>query len=182
MREALPGYDVAAQRDDEVYAGYVDEWASRCDLAAWKAWTSCLLGGDHPQLNVQHEAALRELGYWLLGRIWPGRHPELERAFTNFRLVLQDLLSTFHEHSELVRSNSNSYTTIRFYKLTWHTEERYRELLKAYRTHIALVQDLVVELTRAANLLCMRCAAQYCQAFGSNKAASWLSLARMCRI
>lgn len=100
VREALPGFDSERQRDDEIYAGYIDEWARRCDLADWRNWSAGILGAGQPQLLIELDTRLKELGPWLLGRIWPGRYPSLENSFINFRMVLQDFRSTFHEHAD----------------------------------------------------------------------------------
>ena len=35
VEDSLPDYDSAKQRDDEIYAGYVDAWAQRVDLDHW---------------------------------------------------------------------------------------------------------------------------------------------------
>ena len=47
-------------------------------------------------------------------RIWPERYPELEAAFENFLLVLQDFLSVFHKHTE---KHGDWYTTVKFYQV-----------------------------------------------------------------
>jgi hypothetical protein len=81
----------------------------------------------------------------------PGRYKGLENAFENFRRVLQDLLMTFHKHSEKI---GDSFITTKFYHIPDWNPEKYEELSKQYEYHVGLVEDLVLELTRAANYIC----------------------------
>jgi hypothetical protein len=154
VREALPGYDSRRQRDDEIFASYIDEWTRRCNLDNWTDWTSFVLGGDHPQMTVTMHQQLEELGPWLLGRVWPDRYPALKRAFTNFRIVLQDLRNTFLSHAERPTPDNDWLMTVKFYQIREHDKERYERLSRAYDFHVGLVCDLMLELTRAANLIC----------------------------
>jgi len=154
VRDALPGYDRQRQQDDETYAGYVDEWARRCNLDGWTGWTSFVLGADHPTMTVAMNRQLEELGLWLLGRVWPGRYPAVERVFANFRVVLQDFRNTFLRHAERPTPDNEWLITVKFYQIREYDEERYQRLGKAYDFHVALVNDLTLELTRAANLIC----------------------------
>jgi hypothetical protein len=155
VRESLLGhYDRRRQQDDETYASYVDEWASRCNLDHWKDWSSFVLGGDRPTMTVEMDRQLEDLGPWLLGRVWPGRYAALERAFANFRVVVQDFRNTFHSHVERPSPEGEMLVTRKFYQIEEWDEERYERLSKDYDRHVDLVIDLMFELTRAANFVC----------------------------
>jgi hypothetical protein len=154
VRDSLPGYDRVRQQEDEIYASYIDEWAHRCDLDGWTGWSSFVLGGDHPQMTVEQDQELEELRRWLLGRVWPGRYPSLEKAFANFRVVLQDFQNTFRRHAEKPTPDSEWLLTVKFYQIREWDEERYKRLGKEYDFHVALLDDLMLELSRAANLIC----------------------------
>jgi hypothetical protein len=154
VQNSLPGYDRERQQQDEIYAGYIDEWARRCDLDNWTGWSSFVFGGDHPQMTVARDQELEELRRWQLSRIWPGRYPTLERAFANFRLALQDFQNTFRRHAERPTPDNGWLLTVKFYQSREWDEERYERLGKEYDFHVALVDDLMLELTRAANLIC----------------------------
>lgn len=154
VQNSLPGYDRDRQRDDEVYAGYVDEWVTRANLDNWEAWSSHLLGFDQPCMATTTARQLFELRKWLLSRIWPGRYPELERAFGNFGHVLNDLQETFRLHAEPRKSDISVVATCRFYKIDRWDEKLYHRLLGEYEEHVDLVKDFTLELTRAANLVC----------------------------
>jgi len=73
VRESLTTYDQLKQRDDELYATYVDTWLKSAHIEKWKAWTSHILGGDHPTLRVDVDDSLSSLREWIFSRIWPKR-------------------------------------------------------------------------------------------------------------
>ena len=70
--------------------------------------------------------------------------------------MLEDFHNTFLSESEAF---GERLMTRKFYKITEWGEERYRFLLRQYEYHVGLVSDLMLELTRAANLICdeVRC-------------------------
>jgi HNH endonuclease len=151
VRSSLPGYDAAKQRDDEIYAGYVDDWASKVDLDNWRAWSSNVLSHGQPSMRLDQDEALWEARRWLLSRIWPQRYSSLEGALRNFLSVLNDFQVLFRQHAT---EKGKILRTDRFYKTPNWDEEEYRRLLREYEFHVALVEDLMLELTRAANLVC----------------------------
>jgi len=114
VRESLRDFDSARQRDDEIYAGYVEEWAKLVDLDNWKAWSSYVLGGGQPTISVEVDDQLRILRNWILSRIWPRRYPEVEAAFVNFRYVLIDFQNTFHHYSEDLWADGTVLSTKKF--------------------------------------------------------------------
>jgi hypothetical protein len=149
----VPGYDRIRQQDDQICTGYIDEWARRCDLDGWTGWSSFVLGADRTQMTVARDHELEELRPWLLGRVWPARYPTVERAFVNFRVVLQDFQNTFRKHAEKPTPDNDWLLTVKFYQIKEWDKERQERLFKAYSFHVYLVMDLMLELTRAANLI-----------------------------
>ncbi len=143
--------DLAQQRAKEVYASFVDEWEAMARIDGWKAWTSFMLAANGPSINLDIGNSLVATVEWILNRIWPKEFVEMEAAFENFRLVLGDLLNVFHLYSE---RKDDRYYTRRFYRIHDWDPDRYHELLDSYEYHVRLVADLVLELTRAANLVC----------------------------
>lgn len=145
-------FDSVKQRDDEVYSTFIETWAELANINEWKAWTSFVLGGGQPSILIERDAKLYELRDYLFSRIWPKRYPDLEAAFENFRKVLQDFQNTFHEYSKKV--GDYGYETEKFYQIREWDEERYEILARRFDFHVDLVQDLMLELTRAANYIC----------------------------
>lgn len=153
VREQL-GFDASKQKDDEYYADVIDQWATRTDLDGWNAWSSWVLGGGQPSLECSVDAKLKDLRLWLLARVWPGRYIELEAAFRNFLRVADDFYNCFHEHSE--KRHDEWLQMRKFYQIDRWDEALYAKLFDRFEHHVDLVQDLMLELTRAANLLCDR--------------------------
>lgn len=153
VREQL-GFDAAKQKDDEYYASVVDKWEQLADVENWLNWTSWILGGGQPSIPVYMDENMRLLRPWLLARVWPGRYSELENAFRNFLHVTDDFYNCFHEHAE--KLGDDFLQTRKFYQIDRWDEELYAKLLKRFDHHVDLVQDLTLELTRAANLICDR--------------------------
>lgn len=144
--------DKLKQKEDEIYASYIDELIRLADIENYKVWTSWLLSSDHPQMSKDHYDRLRQLITYILSRVWFGRYPELENSINNFNNVLNDLLKVFDHHAEKV-GDGTEYWTRKFYKIDRWDEELYNKLLKKYMFHIKLIDDLTLELTRAANYI-----------------------------
>lgn len=151
VRESLGSFDSKRQRDEEIYAGYTEKWIELAHVNEWKAWSSHLLAHGRPTIWKDVDKNLRELREWLFSRIWPGRYPDLEDAFENFRRVLQDFQNIFHEYSE---EAPDIFYTRKFYQIDEWDEEKYERLGKKYEFHVDLVEDLTLELTRAGNYIC----------------------------
>lgn len=151
VRESLDGYDPAKQRDDEIYAKYIQEWEKRAELDNWVHWTSRVFYAGQPRLYEEDLDRLRDLNKWLLNRVWPGRYPQLEASFANFRRILNDFLLTFQRYAKPWESE---LLTHKFYKIPEWDPERYNRLAKEFDFHVTVVEDLMLELTRAGNYVC----------------------------
>lgn len=154
VRESLSGFDFAKQQDDEVYAEYLDHWIHAAHLENWMGWTSFVFGSGQPSLDYEINRELKDLNRWLLGRVWPQRYPTLEDAFRRFRWILDDFLIKFHEHSQQCGS---TYWTEKIYQRAYganYDPDRLQHLAEEYDKHVAIVVDLGLELTRAANRIC----------------------------
>ena len=71
----------------------------------------------------------------------------------NFHDVLHDLLAVFSKYAE---PRGGNYWTRKFYKESKPGSDSERDALKQYQRHVNMVEDLTLELTRAANLVCDR--------------------------
>lgn len=151
VKETLD-YDEIKLRDEEVYSMYIDRWIELSKVYDWNAWTSFMLSSGQPHLYKDMAKSLDTLRKWLLNRVWPHRYPELEDSFDNFRAVLEDLYILFHY--DLVDYDAELLYVRKFYKIDEWNQERYSRLSREYRFHVYLIEDLVLELTRAGNLVC----------------------------
>lgn len=143
--------DLIQQRDDELYAAYIDEWEKRVSLDKWNSWASWTFSAGQPRISKAMDEQLQALPEYLLGRVWPKRYLELEAALTNFRIVCRDYHSVFHEDTA---DWGNTLVVAKFYKGRDYSDERYDRLLKLYEAHCAFVECLMLELTRSTNLIC----------------------------
>jgi hypothetical protein len=144
------------QRSDETVAGYVDEWVDRCGIEEWNAWTSFLLGGN-PTITAERFEGLKNISAWLLSRIWPrDEFLELQKALNNFRRVVGGFVAVFDRRSDRRGDGGDNdrYIFNKFYNIREYDETLYSKLLREYECEVALVEDYVHELTRAANLVC----------------------------
>jgi TIR domain len=141
--------EITHQNNAQVYKFIISEWERYTDLDNWEEWSIGIFSHP-PVLEIKRDDELIWLSGWLFGRIWPKQYPELDEAFKNFNEVLQDFYHTFHKHTEI---KYEEVRTIMFYKLQWNSPT-YDEDFKLYKYHVGLVQDLMLELTRAANYIC----------------------------
>lgn len=164
------GFDAAKQRDDEFYAEVVDGWVSRIDLDNWLNRASSILCNGQPSIDKELFQALEDIRAWLLSRHWPGRYVDIEDSFLNFRVVTQDFCATFNEHA--VPRWETSLQTEKFYKIPEWNPERYKRLGLEFDYHVALVCDLMLELTRSINYVISTIRGSLMPSFRSNEGAT----------
>lgn len=156
VRSSLVEFDPIAQREEEKLVGYIEEWAQRCELDNWRNWTSWIFGGGQPRLAIARSESLQACTEWLFNRVWPNRHPPINDALVNFRIVLSDFLRVMHSVSTVEGSEDDRMLVVeKVYKkmARWNKEEETR-LVAQFEFAVDLVEDLGFELTRAANLVC----------------------------
>lgn len=153
VREALPEFDAHVQHDHEIYAMYIEEWASRALIDHWDGWSSHVMGSGQPKIRKDVYERLVELTSYLFRRIWPKRYGELESAFDEFRRVLSDFLKVLGAELE---GDDELLWFRKFYKIQSWNPERYNQLFKKWDFQVALIMDLMLELTRCSNRICER--------------------------
>lgn len=153
--------DESKTKDELTYANYIDELVKRLDFENWNAWTSWLMGSNQ-SIRYEHFLQIQKIPDFIVTRFWPRRIEEIEIAVFNLKEVLNDLLFVFMKHIDSVslekaeeKNNPDSEVrTEQFYKKTYVRDEHlYRKLVQEYEDHLNLLDDLLLELTRAGNLL-----------------------------
>ena len=156
VHESLGTFDPQKQRDDELYADYVDRWAKLVRVHDWISWTDGIFYAGQPRISKEMDANLEEARTWLLNRMWPHRYPALEEALMQFRWVLEDFQMLFRQHAEAF--GKDRLITEKFYKRAYDGPDfdlgRLHYLERKFDYHVYLVEDLGLELTRAANRVC----------------------------
>ena len=153
VKQQLTTFDSRQQRDDEIYATYIEQFEAYIDVENWNAWTSYLLSNGQPSIWKAQKEKLETLRLWLLNRVWPKRYTSIELAFENFRQVLQDFLNLFDKHA--IEWGDDKYLTAKFYNTDSgpFNKDRYDRLFIEWEHHCYLVEDLTLELNRAANYI-----------------------------
>lgn len=149
IKGILSTEDEDKQYDDQIYAEIIQKWIELSNLNNWKGWTSSLFA-PHPELHHESLEDLHRLSDYLFTRIWPKRYLEIEDAFENHRIILNDLLRVFKTHA------IKKYSYLRtesFYKIRdgEYSEQREWYLYNQWEYHVDLVHDLTLELTRSSN-------------------------------
>lgn len=137
-------------------AAIVDGWETRIALNEWQRWVGPLFGDGHPRMRKEYFDRLSEARRWMFSRVWPGMAPALEEAFENFRYVAQDLQLTLEQYPHRVLQESGWVAPERFYNdASWAQKiGDHARLDDMYEWYAFLLEDLAIELTRAANLVC----------------------------
>ena len=154
--------DLLKQKEDEIYSLYIDKFIELAEINNWKAWTSHIFFAGQPSILKTNLKKLRELNEYIISRVWFNRYPELVRTLKNFMYISNDFISVFGKYSEEQKSNEKLNKleldgtiiwTEKFYKIDDWNPEKYQKLSKKYDYHCLLVEDLVLEMTRAANYI-----------------------------
>jgi hypothetical protein len=134
-----------------------EQWASLIDglneLMGWNNWkdeTDGIFSADGPTIRTDIRRRLVEASEWIFRRVWPTGHPRLRSAIAALGHVLNDFLATFGEHS-FRDKHSERVEVKRFYQIDEWNPERYHRLRNRYEEHVALIEDLGLELTRYGN-------------------------------
>lgn len=154
VAEGTPRQQIVEDQIEVRYAAIVDEWARAIDIDAWDGRMSRLVANGLIEEDVFD--ALEPLRMWLLNRVWPGTLPELEAAFTNFRLIAEDLEAVVSRFC----TRRNGFVFVdRVHKEVWgpdFKQENVEFLERRAEYYGDLAADLTIELTRAVNLICDR--------------------------
>lgn len=137
--------------DDLYYMSIVDYIDMMMEFERWDIWTSYMLSADGPMCTMEKDEDIEEVSRYILSRVRYKKYPDLDDAIKQFRIILIDLSNVFHKHSILT---NGWYRTEKFYKIKPYDHEVADRLLAEYEVHVILVDNLVYEMTRAANLIC----------------------------
>jgi hypothetical protein len=150
VESAMSGNERDALEHDLMYSRFIAEWVERVAADRWEQWTSGLLAPT-PSIEESSLDMLDQVRRWLFTRPWPQSRPELEDAFENFRRVANTVAMVAHCGLERRREGDTELRLIPLYKRQW--VENYDELAAKFDWTVALIHDLTLELTRAANYL-----------------------------
>ena len=129
---------------------------SRIALDEWQRWLGPVFGDGHPRMRREYFDQLSEARRWMFSRVWPGTAPALEQASENFRYVAQDLQLTLEQYPHEGLRDSGWVAPQRFYNDSGWARQigDHARLDDMYEWSHSCSEDLAIELTRAANLVC----------------------------
>jgi len=137
--------DVAKQRDDEFFGEYIDKIEELAHFDIWQEWTQHFQGnGSFPRIKKEYYNDLEKLHQYISGRVHPVNKQNLLKAILLFNRVLEDFINEFHLF--MGDDDSQYYRTQQLYKINAITVER-------QQLHEAVLEELIIELTKAGNHL-----------------------------
>lgn len=125
----------------------VTQWSELIDINNWNSWTYGLLSFGQPSITSEKLEQLNQAIKYLMGRVWDDNFPEVNRAFKNFLSILNDFYQLFIQRAI---NESGIMVFQKFYKYA----DNYNEAHMQYEFEVYLIEDLIIELTRATNYIC----------------------------
>jgi hypothetical protein len=141
----------ASDSTDVKWAALVDKLIDRLSLDTWNKDLSALLSGGEASMAVATEQRLRTCLHWIATRPWPEGHDDLQKVIRTIGHFINELLSTFSQHSEEDRGGVRLRFEA-FYKIPVWNDELYNSLLTEYKECRQYLADIVLEMTRYVNL------------------------------
>jgi nucleoside phosphorylase len=139
---------------DAALLSQVEEWAEIVDLVAWGHRTEGLFLSYQPRLPVRFVHALQTARSWLGSRVHPaGASSEVGDALTNFHRTVTAFLRVFDLDLDV---DEHFAKVARFDRQHGASIQERMQLDRQYEHHVRVIQNLGLELTRAANLVCER--------------------------
>lgn len=138
--------DLVQQKDDELFAEYIDKIEELAHFDVWHEWTCRFQGnGSFPRIKKEYYDNLKKLHEYLCGRVHPTSRKILLKSILQFNTVLEDFINEF----ELFMSDEDPkyYVTQQLYRINAITVE-------SQQLHEAMLEELIIELTKAGNHLC----------------------------
>lgn len=151
MRATRTAAEEDARRMAERLAASVQVWQNKMLLDHWQTLTWSL-NGAIPRLPGRSWMAIFDTTEWLLSKDWPSAVPKVRESFERFADVLSALAG--HLMHTFIATNGDSWVLNREYKrIGGWDPSLYMKLLDESRVDCVLTWCLVIELTRAANLV-----------------------------
>lgn len=139
--------DINKQKDEEIFAEYIDTIEQLANFNDWVDWTYCLLGASFPKIKSLQFDNLILLHTYISERVYPKSNKNLVNALTIFNVVLEDFINEFELYKQLDNIDKDWYKTEQLYKLGAVSVEK-------QNLHEYMLEELIIELTKSGNYLC----------------------------
>ena len=133
----------------EQYAGILMEWETKSEIARWDHWAN-LICNWYPQIFIEDANKFSDLEVWTNTRWWPHTLPTLEGAFVNYAKWIRLMQNVLYRRTI---KQDDIYFTPKFYQISEWDEKKYNELYERWLEHIRLLESIMIEICKAANLI-----------------------------
>lgn len=137
--------DQQQQKDDELFADYIDQVERLANFDNWLNWTNDLLGGHFTKIEKQQLDNLIQLHKYIRNREFPKSKQNITNAIDQFNLVLEDFINEFELYN-MDEGDEEYYHTKQLYRMEVVTPEK-------QNLHEYMLEELIIELTKAGNYL-----------------------------
>lgn len=144
VRENL-NFDQQQQKDDELYAEYIDVIENLANFNDWENWTEPVMGGYSTRIAKVQFDNLLELHKYISSRYFSGSRPKLKMAIEQFNTILKDFINHFRSFI-LDDPQQGFYLTAKLFRSGVITSEK-------QTIHEHMSEQFIIELTKSANYL-----------------------------
>jgi len=139
--------DTKAILEDELLMDFIESIEFLAGFDNWTEWTECLLGGHFTNMPKTQFNNLITLHKYLNGRPYPDSRKELVNAINQFNEILEDFINHFSLFKGESSMKKDFFFTLQLYRENTISVER-------QNIHEYMIEELIYELTKAANFLC----------------------------
>ncbi len=142
---------IEIDKNELLFLDYIDKWIEKAHIYSWTDTFAGITYTTNYSINKNTLEDFEEIDDFLFRRFRNDKYIEIEKESDNFRKIIHDLISVFRKHIDFSIESEESFYTERFYKISEWNKEKYDYLLEKYNFHTALLDDLVLELSRSGN-------------------------------
>lgn len=150
---SLTSFNKEKQIHEEMWAELIDELSERLKWNDWPANMYGIFSEESPTMRAELHDEFLYATEWIYSRVWPVGHDDLRETIKSLGFVLTDFLRVFGERVSWRGSDHQLLETDKFYKIDHWNPPLYDRLLREYGEHVALVEDLALEVTRYCNFV-----------------------------
>lgn len=142
-------HDLKIKASDIIYANFIDMTVDYCSFSTWENWISALYSPSHKIKRDSYEKILKYT-INMYRAIWPGKLTELESALKLFSNIMNIMLNFYMKNAD---SKEDYFVEDRSYKEHWLPDEIFKELSQNRRRWEEYLDELIIEVVKAANWL-----------------------------
>ena len=142
-------YNNKLKADEIAYSYLIDMTVEHCLFSNWEKWMSTLYSSSH-KLEISNYDRIINYTFRMHKAVWPGKLIELESALKYFSEMMNIMLNFYMKN---VESKGEYFIEDRSYKRQWRPQEIFEELSERNRCWREYLDELIIEINKAANWL-----------------------------